>query len=51
MDSDKTIHKAFGITRLLEFIKLFKQNPLEKYFIFTIYQNHTLALMFMPSYS
>ena len=28
---DKTIHRAF-----LEFIKLYKQNPLEKSFIFTI---------------
>ena len=28
----------------LEFTKLYKQNPLEKYFIFTIYQNYTLAL-------
>ena len=36
--SDKTF------TRLLEFIKLYKQNPLEKFFIFTIYQNYTLAL-------
>ena len=32
-------------TRLLEFIKLYKQNPLEKIFIFTLYQNYTLALM------
>ena len=38
MVSDKTTH------RLLEFIKLNKQNPLEKIFIFTIYQNYTLAL-------
>ena len=27
-----------------EFIKLNKQNPLEKMYIFTIYQNYTLAL-------
>ena len=26
-------------------IKLYKQNPLEKIVIFTIYQNDTLALM------
>ena len=31
--------------RLLEFIKLYKQNPLEKFFIVTIYQNYTLALI------
>ena len=24
--------------RILEFMKLYKQNPLEKFFIFTIYQ-------------
>ena len=29
---------------LLELIKLYKQNSLEKSFIFTIYQNYTLAL-------
>ena len=34
MVSDKTIHKA------LEFINLYKQTPLEKFFIFTIYQNY-----------
>ena len=28
----------------LELIKLYKQNPFEKIFIFTIYQNYTLAL-------
>ena len=27
------------------FRQLYKQNPLEKFFIFTIYQNYTLALM------
>ena len=31
-------------TGLLELIQLCKQNPLEKIFIFTIYQNYTLAL-------
>ena len=31
-------------TKLLKFIKLYKQNPLEKFLIFTIYQNYTLAL-------
>ena len=29
---------------LLELIQLYKQNPLEKFFNFTIYQNYTLAL-------
>ena len=33
-------------TGLLELIQLYKQNPLEKFFIFTIYQNYTLALSF-----
>ena len=37
MFSDKTIH------RLLELIQLYKQNPLEKFFILTIYQNYTLG--------
>ena len=40
MVSDKTIHK----TRLIEFRKLFQQNPLENFYIFTIYQNYALAL-------
>ena len=32
-------------TGLLELIQLYiKQNPLEKFFMFTIYQNYTLAL-------
>ena len=31
-------------TGLLELIQLYKQNPLEKSYIFTIYQNYTLAL-------
>ena len=31
-------------TGLLEVIQLYKQNPLEKFLIFTIYQNYTLAL-------
>ena len=31
-------------TGLLELIQLYKRNPLEKFFIFTIYQNYTLAL-------
>ena len=31
-------------TGLLELIQLYKQYPLEKFFIFTIYQNYTLAL-------
>ena len=29
---------------ILELIQLYKQNQLEKIFIFTIYQNYTLAL-------
>ena len=32
------------ITRLLELIQFYKQNPLETFIIFTIYQNNTLAL-------
>ena len=44
MVSDKTIHRAFGIHKTLVFIK---QNPLEKIFIFTIYQNYTLALNYV----
>ena len=39
MVSDKKIHRAS-----IELIQLYKQNPLEKLFIFTIYQNYTLAL-------
>ena len=31
-------------TGLLEFIQLYKQNPLENIFIFTFYQNYTLDL-------
>ena len=38
-----TIHK------LLEFIKLYKQNPLEIFFL-TIYQNYTLALTSLISF-
>ena len=29
----------------LVLIQLYKQNPLEKFLIFTIYQNYTLALI------
>ena len=29
---------------LLELVQLYKQNPLDKFFIFTMYQNYTLAL-------
>ena len=32
-------------TGLLELIQLYKQNPLEKILIFTIYQNYTLAVI------
>ena len=39
---DGFIQKRF--TRLLEFIKLYKQKPLEKFVIFTIDQNYTLTL-------
>ena len=35
-------------TGLLELLQLYKQNPLEKFLIFTIYQNYTLAFMNMP---
>ena len=40
-------------TRLLEFIKLYKQNPLQifKKNFFTIYQNYTLALIFKTVWS
>ena len=31
-------------TGLLELVQLYKQNPLEKFVIFTIYQNYTVAL-------
>ena len=31
-------------TGLLELVQLYKQNPLEKSLIFTIYKNYTLAL-------
>ena len=41
MVSDKTIHKAFSIHNTVLY---FKQNPLEKFLTFTIYQNYTLAL-------
>ena len=34
------------LTMLLGFIKLYKQNQLEKILIFTIYQNYILALSF-----
>ena len=33
----------------IELTQLYKQNPLEKIFIFTIYQNYTLALSKMTS--
>ena len=37
-------------TRLLEFIKLYKQNPSEiNFFIFTIYRNYTVALISLQS--
>ena len=32
-------------TGLLELIQLYKQNPLDKFFIFTIYQTYTSALI------
>ena len=38
MVSDKKIHRAFRTHKTL-----YKQNPLEKIFIFTIYWNYTLA--------
>ena len=31
-------------TGLLQLVQLYKQNPLEKCFMFTVYQNYTLAL-------
>ena len=39
MVSDKTIHKAF----YLEVIQFYKQNPLKKFEIFTIYHNYTFG--------
>ena len=45
--SDKTIQRAFRIHTTL----LNKQNPLEKMFIFTMYQNYTLALKFNLKFS
>ena len=42
MVSDKKIHTC-GFSELKQ---LYKQNPLEKFLIFTIYQNYTLALKF-----
>ena len=39
MVSDKAIHKSFRIH------KLYKQNPLEKLFIFIIHQNYTLKVV------
>ena len=38
MVSDKMIHIG-----PLELVQRYKQNPLEKFFIFNIYQNYTLA--------
>ena len=38
MVSDKKIHRAFRARTI------YTQNPLEKFLIFTIYQNYTLAL-------
>ena len=35
-------------TGLLDLKQLYKQNPLEKFFIFIIYQNYTLALNNYP---
>ena len=39
MVSDKKIHRSFRTHTTLD-----KQNPLENFLIFTIYQNYTLAL-------
>ena len=44
---NKTINRAF---RIQEFIKLYKQNALKKFLIFTVSLNKTLALNF-PSNS
>ena len=40
MVSDEMIHKAFRTHATLD-----KRNPLEKFVIFSIYQNYTLALI------
>ena len=37
-------------TGLLELIQIYKQNQLEKFLIFTIYQNYTLALIHILCY-
>ena len=37
-------------TGLLELVQLYKQNPLEKFSIFTIFQNYTLALTLIISF-
>ena len=46
MASDKIKKKSHN---LLEFIKLYKHNPLQTFFFFilTIYQNYTLALIIL----
>ena len=44
MVPDKTIHKACR-TQNTKF-SIYKQNLLEKFFIFTIYQKYTLALIY-----
>ena len=36
-------------TGLLELIQLYLQNPLEKFSIFTIYQNYILALKYIAT--
>ena len=40
---NKSVAKRLG---LLELVQLYKQNPLENIFIFTIYQNYTLVLKY-----
>ena len=43
--SENLCYQTKGFAGFLELIQLYKQNPLDKFFIFTIiYQNYTLAL-------
>ena len=41
-----TLRQKKKITGLLELLQLYKQNSLEKFFIFAIYQNYTLDLIY-----
>ena len=47
--SENLWFQTIRFTRLLEVIQLYEQKRLEKFLIFTIYQNYTLALNIHPS--